>query len=208
MKSSQKNIYNVINQNLDVSIFKLCRQFDEITYGKILLTYSLMNKQDYLYQLLNKNFMSSIQLTCTETLINTIIRKYILTENLSSNSKSDLAKINNYIEELKRKEYLDLIKLIEIESYKSSLHELLYNIWQIIKNYYKVCIYVNLNSNHEGLKNSSNLPFYDELKKKLLSNTNGIWLEIQQKVSLFFRSMILDNFKFDDFMDILIMINK
>ena len=111
MKTSQKEIYNVIDQNLDANIFKLCRQFDEIVYGKILLTYSLMNKIDYLFQSLNKNFISAIQLTCSETLINTIIRKYILAENLSSNSKSDLAKINNYIEELKRKEYIDLVKV-------------------------------------------------------------------------------------------------
>jgi hypothetical protein len=126
MKTSQKEIYNVIDQNLDVNIFKLCRQFDEIIYGKIMLTYSLMNKIDYLFQSLNKNFISAIQLTCSETLINSIIRKYILAENLSSNSKTDLTKINNYIEELKRKDYLDLVK-VKLSKYISY-----WKIWHII----------------------------------------------------------------------------
>ena len=231
MKTSQKNIYNVIDQNLDVNIFKLCRQFDETVYGKILLTYNLLNKMDHLFQLLHKNFMSAIQLTCNETLINAVANKFILNENLSSNSKTDLAKINGYLDELKRKDYLDLIKvtvyfshlilvsfllnltqnfkLVEVDKYKSSLIELLCNLWQMIRNYYKICIFTSNSVYYDTFNSQENTAeFNSELQKKLLGNTGCIWQEIQQKVSLFFRSMVFEHFKFDDFLDILIVINK
>jgi hypothetical protein len=97
-----------------------------------------------------------------------------------------------------------------MESYKSSLHELLYNLWQIIKNYYKTCIYTSNSSYYNSISNQeeNTVKFNSELQKKLLANTSYVWQEIQQRVSQFFRSMIFEHFKFDDFMDILIMVNK
>lgn len=48
----------------------------------------------------------------------------------------------------------------------------------------------------------------EKLEPKLTADLNRTWQGIQLKLSTFFRSMCLDHFKFDELIDLLIIINR
>ena len=103
-----------------------------------------------------------------------------------------------------------------------------------MRNYYKICIcnynsFVNsidnqINSGKKRtyhldrlLKIEKNLIFINEdtqkdvfkdIQKRIPYNLNQMWIEIQQKISLFFYSMKFENYKFDEFIEILTTINR
>jgi hypothetical protein len=80
-----------------------------------------------------------------------------------------------------------------------------------MRNYYRACICAgtsNLDYEEIATASTDRSTFKAEMQKKLLANTANIWQEIQQKVSLFFGAMVFEHFKFDDFLDILIVVNK
>ena len=127
------------------------------------------------------------------------------------------------------------MQLIDSDSYKNCLVEMSCNMWTIVKNYYKACTWLappaSSSSDHApqtvaneevvstsppsdsatSFANETNAIPHElikELQQKLIMTTNCIWQEIQIKISMFFRAMQFDNFKFDDFIDILTVINR
>lgn len=48
----------------------------------------------------------------------------------------------------------------------------------------------------------------EKLESKLVGDLNRTWQGIQLKLSTFFRSMSLDHFKFDELIDLLVIINR
>jgi hypothetical protein len=106
-----------------------------------------------------------------------------------------------------------------------------------MRNYYKICIcnynsFVNSIDNqiNSGKKEHTTYIFiyfvlkigkneffinedthkdvFKDIQKRMPYNLNQMWIEIQQKISLFFYSMKFENYKFDEFIEILTIINR
>ena len=104
-------MYAKIEESLDENIFKLCQVYDEVLYAKIISAYFSLGKIENLFKQLNRHFISGIGVVSAQSLINVVIRKFIAKENASNqitNGKANLAKINAFIDELKKKEYSEL----------------------------------------------------------------------------------------------------
>ena len=178
MKKTIKNMYGQIEESLGDSIFKMCQIYDESLYNKIITAYFLLGKMEVLFDKTNKSFMSAISLISTQTLINIIIRKFISNEH-SLSTKANLPKINAYIEELKKKDYNELHAQISSNEYKNCLIDLCTNLWQLMKNYYKMC---NLNYNNFIENNESQI---SQSKNKLFIKAK---LRTFLKLNFFFQT--------------------
>lgn len=60
----------------------------------------------------------------------------------------------------------------------------------------------------KSILNNGNHEILNDYEKRLNFGVNKIWQDVQTKLSLYFRSMNLEHFKFDEFLDILTTLNR
>lgn len=97
---------------METSMSKLCRhQYDEPLLDQIFTAYTLLDKCDEFFENLNMSVMSCVNVTASETLISVAVNSFVLAEGLTSNTKENLAKVNSYIDDLKRKEFQSLFSV-------------------------------------------------------------------------------------------------
>jgi hypothetical protein len=202
LKERIKQLYEQLEVALNENIFKMCQAYDEPLYAKIISAFFSLGKIESLMDKVNANFFSAIDLIAQQSLLNIVVRKFISQESQGDN----VAKINAYIDELKKRSYTELFELIQADDYKSCLIDLCQNLWQIMKNYYKICIcnYNNFLNNIDSSSSSStsSLNFkevFKTIQKRIPANLDKIWCEIQQQTSAFLCSMNLGHYKFDEF---------
>lgn len=99
---------------MEENISKICRHYDESLYEKIFTAYCLLDKTEEFFEKLNMSMINSINVVASEALIGIVVNSYVLKENLTTNSKENLVKVNAYIEELKRKEFQHLFSVSQI----------------------------------------------------------------------------------------------
>ncbi len=100
-------------------------------------------------------------------------------------------------EDLKCREYSELCGLLSNNNYRGCLVELCNNLWNIMKNYYRMFMW------HEkaGLLDQ-------ETKQKFNQGLSRLWQDVQLKISICFRSMCFEHLKFDEFIEILTVNNR
>ena len=115
--------------------------------------------------------------------------------------------------------------MIPEESFSSCVHELNICFWHTIKSYKLICLWheqhpasteskMNSSSSSSSIfyfqaaKNNSSEPSQDFLIQKLENGSNRLWHEIQQKVKILILETNMINFKFEEFIRILKVINR
>ncbi|CAF0856483.1 unnamed protein product [Brachionus calyciflorus] len=205
LKKTIRDCYNLIEESLSVSLVKVCRKYDENLFQNIFLAYEKLGKLDEFFDKLSQNLIQIIGTVSLQTLIRLIVsRRFSLNDNDASDDAELAAKIDVFVEELKQKSYTnDLFTLVLFDDYKQSLTDLCSNLWQLMKNFYKMSIWILGNSNQDQSSEG-----VQEQEKKLWSILYKIWQEVQIKISTYYRSMNLEHFKFDEYLDILIILNR
>lgn len=111
LKKRVISFYDVIEENLELNLGKICRHYDETMFGRIFNAYSVLEKIDNFLDKLHINMLSCINHIASEALIGIIVNAFVVRENLTTNSKENLVKVNLYIEELKKKEFSHLFSV-------------------------------------------------------------------------------------------------
>lgn len=184
-----------IEQALDSNLINVCTDYDESLYERIVVSYKLLNKLDSFTDKLNTQILSAVNTTAFNTLVGLLMQQ-----------KQGPFSMDN----LKRKEYNELCALLTTDIYKVCLIELCNNLWTVMKNYYHMFVWHNnycLNDDVEQ-DDGSNLLLRNEFKKKFTHGLNRVWQDVQMKLSICFKSMCFDHFKFDDFIEILTLSNR
>ena len=184
LKKRLKDYLTQIEQALDSNLINIYTEYDESLYEKIVVSYKLLDKLDSFTDKLNTQILSALNSTAQQTLINI----------LQQQNKP------NQFDNLKRKEYSELCLLLSQENYRVCLIELCNNLWNVMKNYYQMFQWHNNFIEDEFLK--------IEFKKKFTAGLNRVWQDVQMKLSVCFRAMQFEHFKFDDFIEILTINNR
>jgi hypothetical protein len=191
------------------------QQFDENLFGKIFTAYAQLDKVTQFFDKLNGNLLHAINYQLQQTIIYILMTNKISKENANSNSSeshqtsSSSKDMQSYMEEIKRVDIHDLFKLINTNDYKQAIGDLCLNLWSIMKNFYRICMWIvgnYLTSDEAASKLDPTVVAM--IEKKLNSGLYLVWKEVQQRTSQLFRSMCFDNFKFDEFIQILTILNK
>jgi hypothetical protein len=145
LKKRVVSYYDIIEEHMEQSIGKVCRLYDESMFGKIFDAYCLLDKCELFFEKLTQHMLTCINVISTEALVGALVNAFVVRENLTTNSRDNLLKVNTYIEELKRKDFAQLYELISNEDYRTSLIHMCLNLWQLMKNYYRMCTFINNN---------------------------------------------------------------
>jgi hypothetical protein len=122
---------NVFNNNINtVSLF------DETLFAKMFIAYYQLDKISHFFDKLNTNLIQSINLHLHQTIL------YVLIMNKINQSQSE-KEINLYMDDLKKKDIHELFKLIDSNDYKRALTDLCFNLWSIMRNFYRICIWIS-----------------------------------------------------------------
>jgi len=185
LKKRLKTYLEQIEQELDANLINVCSYYDEILYEKIVVSYKLLNKLDAFTDKLNIQIQSALNSIAIQTLVDVVHSQHMNVHSLDT---------------LKSKEYSELCSLLTMDSYKLCLVELCNNLWSVMKNYYQMFVWHNNYIDDEQLKL--------EFKKKFSHGLNRVWQDVQLKISICFRAMSFDQFKFDAFIEILTINNR
>jgi hypothetical protein len=191
--------------------------FDETLFGKIFTAYFQLDKVTQFFDKLNGYLLHAINFQLQQTiicvLVSSKIAKYSSNNSNSSDDDDDdedhidsafaQAELGPYLEELRKLDIHELFKLISHHDYKQAIGDLCLNLWSIMKNYYRICVWIV--GNYGGGGDAATMAV---LEKKLSSGLQLVWKEVQQRTSQLFRSMSFEGFKFDEFINILTVLNK
>jgi hypothetical protein len=188
-------------------------QFDENLFGRIFTGYAQLDKITQFFDKLNGTLLHAINFQLQQTIIYILMSNKMSKESGSSSPASPQANSNkelqSYMEEIKRTDIHELFKLINPSNYKQAISDLCLNLWSIMKNYYRLSMWiVNNYLNSEETASKMDPTVVNMIEKKLNSGLHLVWKEVQQRTSQLFRSMCFDNFKFDEFIQILTILNK
>lgn len=112
LKQKAQDYYDTIEESLEANIAKLCRhQYDELLLEKIFSAYCMLDKCETFFDNLDMNTMNSVNVVACETLIGIVVNSFVLVENLTSNTKENLVRVNTYIDELKKREFQNLFNV-------------------------------------------------------------------------------------------------
>lgn len=92
---------------------KLCRHqnYDSTLLNEIFTAYCLLDKCDDFFEKLGLSVVNAVNVSAVETLIGVAVHSFVLAENLTTKTKENHAKVNAYVDELKRREFTQLFEV-------------------------------------------------------------------------------------------------
>lgn len=110
MRKTVRDYYDTIEESMEAALSKLCRQqnYDETLLDEIFTAYCLLDKCDDFFEMLGLSVVNAVNVSAAETLIGVGVHSFVLSERLTSKTKENQAKVNAYVDELKRREFAQL----------------------------------------------------------------------------------------------------
>ncbi|KAK0090814.1 hypothetical protein PV325_003834 [Microctonus aethiopoides] len=174
-------------QTLDLTLAKICRQFDEKTYSSVQMAYKLLGKTQSAIDQLHMHFTAAIHNTAFS-----VIHYY---------AGGDI-----------NRQYNQLCESIVQENFIAVFTELSRALWKIIGSYYQVLNWhkVDMKNGEEMNKElESELYFNNEyIRQKLESGITRTWHDIEIKISTFLESTDMTFFKFEQVVQVLAIVNR
>jgi syndetin len=198
LKLKIHNYIERIEQHLERSCTQVCQNYNHILYKKIVDGYTQLDKLDIFIDKLNLNIITTINHVASDSLIQFLTKK----------TTSAAKQINE--NDLQQKEFSQLCTLIPFEDYRKLLLTLSCSMWKVMKIYYQMYMWHH-NYYYQQQQQQLNQKQKEQstlLNDKFHQGFNRLWQDVQHKISICFGAMCFDTFKFDDFIEMLTIINR
>ena len=128
-----------VERGLEASMARMCaRAYERDTYAKLVGAYELLDKYDLFVDQLNAQAVAALHAVAAQTLVDV----------LAAADSAPQQQVS--AEELRRKEYKELCGLVKSEQYRACLVELSQNLWNVMKNYYRMFMWHGKNSSYSN----------------------------------------------------------
>ncbi|XP_010149137.1 PREDICTED: coiled-coil domain-containing protein 132, partial [Eurypyga helias] len=203
LNSKLQDTLEQIEEQLDVALSKICKNFDINHYTKVQQAYRLLGKTQTAMDQLHMHFTQAIHNTVFQ-----VVLGYV--ELCAGNTDTKFQKL----------QYKDLCTHITSDSYIPCLADLCKALWEVMLSYYRT---MQWHENHDqdeatvvsAVSDGSNVIGTEEnsfdrsyVKKKLEHGLSRIWQDVQLKVKTYLLGTDLSNFKYDDFIFVLDVISR
>ncbi|KAL3842010.1 hypothetical protein ACJMK2_020083 [Sinanodonta woodiana] len=197
LSSKLQDTLDMLEEQLDVALSKICTNFDVHHYEKVQTAYKLLGKTQTAMDQLHMHFASAIHNTAFQ-----IVLGYV---ELCSGTKE-----TNF----QKKQYADLCKYVTIESFTPCLIDLCKALWGVMRSYHKTMKWheahdIQTDSTESDVSRNVELSFDKRyIKQKLENGLIRIWQDVQQKVRTYILGIDLSEFKLDEFIQFLDLVNR
>ncbi|KAM8811379.1 syndetin [Eudromia elegans] len=192
-----------IEEQLDVALSKICKNFDISHYTKVQQAYRLLGKTQTAMDQLHMHFTQAIHNTVFQ-----VVLGYV--ELCAGNTDTKFQKL----------QYKDLCTHITSDSYIPCLADLCKALWEVMLSYYRTMQWHETHDQEEAetlssVSDGNNVIGTEEssfdrsyVKKKLEHGLSRIWQDVQLKVKTYLLGTDLSSFKYDDFIFVLDIISR
>ncbi|XP_066483523.1 syndetin isoform X1 [Tiliqua scincoides] len=199
LNSKLQDTLEQIEEQLDVALSKICKNFDINHYTKVQQAYRLLGKTQTAMDQLHMHFTQAIHNTVFQ-----VVLGYV--ELCAGNSDTKFQKL----------QYKDLCMHITSDSYIPCLADLCKALWEVMLSYYRTMEWHEKYDRDESVSSSdgSNMGAEESnfdrgyVKKKLEHGLSRIWQDVQLKVKTYLLGTDMSNFKYDDFIFVLDIISR
>ncbi|XP_070327645.1 syndetin [Odocoileus virginianus] len=200
LNSKLQDTLEQIEEQLDVALSKICKNFDINHYTKVQQAYRLLGKTQTAMDQLHMHFTQAIHNTVFQ-----VVLGYV--ELCAGNTDTKFQKL----------QYKDLCTHVTPDSYIPCLADLCKALWEVMLSYYRTMEWHEKHDNEDTTTASegSNMMGAEEtnfdrgyIKKKLEHGLTRIWQDVQLKVKTYLLGTDLSIFKYDDFIFVLDIISR
>ncbi|XP_048949502.1 syndetin isoform X2 [Canis lupus baileyi] len=199
LNSKLQDTLEQIEEQLDVALSKICKNFDINHYTKVQQAYRLLGKTQTAMDQLHMHFTQAIHNTVFQ-----VVLGYV--ELCSGNTDTKFQKL----------QYKDLCTHVTPDSYIPCLADLCKALWEVMLSYYRTMEWHEKHDNEdttsasEGSNIGTEETNFDRgyIKKKLEHGLTRIWQDVQLKVKTYLLGTDLSIFKYDDFIFVLDIISR
>uniref|UniRef100_A0A2K6P1H4 VPS50 subunit of EARP/GARPII complex n=1 Tax=Rhinopithecus roxellana TaxID=61622 RepID=A0A2K6P1H4_RHIRO len=200
LNSKLQDTLEQIEEQLDVALSKICKNFDINHYTKVQQAYRLLGKTQTAMDQLHMHFTQAIHNTVFQ-----VVLGYV--ELCAGNTDTKFQKL----------QYKDLCTHVTPDSYIPCLADLCKALWEVMLSYYRTMEWHEKHDNEDTASASegSNMIGTEEtnfdrgyIKKKLEHGLTRIWQDVQLKVKTYLLGTDLSIFKYDDFIFVLDIISR
>uniref|UniRef100_A0A0K8RWW1 Coiled-coil domain-containing protein 132-like n=1 Tax=Crotalus horridus TaxID=35024 RepID=A0A0K8RWW1_CROHD len=200
LNSKLQDTLEQIEEQLDVALSKICKNFDINHYTKVQQAYRLLGKTQTAMDQLHMHFTQAIHNTVFQ-----VVLGYV--ELCAGNTDTKFQKL----------QYKDLCTHITSDSYIPCLADLCKALWEVMLSYYRTMDWHEKYDHGESPSSSDGNNILDTeetnfdrsyVKKKLEHGLSRIWQDVQLKVKTYLLGTDMSNFKYDDFIFVLDIISR
>uniref|UniRef100_A0A2K6DM33 VPS50 subunit of EARP/GARPII complex n=1 Tax=Macaca nemestrina TaxID=9545 RepID=A0A2K6DM33_MACNE len=200
LNSKLQDTLEQIEEQLDVALSKICKNFDINHYTKVQQAYRLLGKTQTAMDQLHMHFTQAIHNTVFQ-----VVLGYV--ELCAGNTDTKFQKL----------QYKDLCTHVTPDSYIPCLADLCKALWEVMLSYYRTMEWHEKHDNEDTASASegNNMIGTEEtnfdrgyIKKKLEHGLTRIWQDVQLKVKTYLLGTDLSIFKYDDFIFVLDIISR
>ncbi|XP_064613648.1 LOW QUALITY PROTEIN: syndetin-like [Liolophura sinensis] len=193
LNAKLQDTLEMIEEQLDVALSRTCTNFDHVHYSKVQTAYRMLGKTQTAMDQLHMHYASAIHNTAF-----TIVLGYV--ELCAGHMQANFQK----------RQYPDLCKFITGEVFIPCLIGLCKALWEVMKSYHMTIEWhEGLLSEAETLGSNVEATFNRHyIKQKLEHGLGRIWQDVQQKVKTYILATDLSSFKFDEFIQVLDLVNR
>ncbi|XP_053983374.1 syndetin isoform X1 [Hylaeus volcanicus] len=182
-----QDILEQAEEALDVTLSNMCTQFDVAIYTSIQEAYSLLGKTQSAIDQLHMHFTAAIHNTA-------------------------FAAVHSYAGGDTKRQYKQLCQSVPRESCIACLTELCKSLWTILSSYYLVVSWHNTQENKvkfdPDVKDFEGTFCKEYVKHKLGNSMIRIWHDVEMKISIFLMNTDLTYIKFEQFVQVLGIVNR
>lgn len=182
-----QDILEQAEEALDSTLSKMCTEFDVTVYSSVQEAYSLLGKTQSAMDQLHMHFTAAIHNTA-------------------------FAAIHSYAGGDTKRQYKQLCSAVPRESCIPCLTDLCKSLWTILSSYYMVVNWHIGRENNDKLmtdeKNLEETFSKQYVKHKLENSMIRIWHDVEMKISIFLMSADLAYIKFEQFVQVLGLVNR
>ncbi|XP_006891534.1 PREDICTED: coiled-coil domain-containing protein 132 [Elephantulus edwardii] len=200
LNSKLQDTLEQIEEQLDVALSKICKNFDINHYTKVQQAYRLLGKTQTAMDQLHMHFTQAIHNTVFQ-----VVLGYV--ELCAGNTDTKFQKL----------QYKDLCTHVTPDSYIPCLADLCKALWEVMLSYYRTMEWHEKHDNEDttSVSEGSSMIGTEEtnfdrgyVKKKLEHGLSRIWQDVQLKVKTYLLGTDLSIFKYDDFIFVLDIISR
>lgn len=215
LDSKLNDTLELIGEQVDIALSKICLSFNTNTYAKLQESYKLMGRFETAADQLLMHFCSAINYEA-----HYIVSSY-LTQYTNTNKSGTEKPTSEHCEALVKKEFNELCSLLTKDNFLLCLLDICKIFWIIMLNYRCILNWHNIDlslakedqstmSNLLDQTSTNNVEEFNRtyIEQKLIGGLLRIWQDMKQKLRLLILNHDLSCYRFDDFIKILKVVER